>query len=136
MLPGEGGDVERLVRSGCGRLFQALQDGVAVHCYLILLSAKGAYNHSQGANQKGLATGAPHFLIHELVEALKRDHAIEVFNIGGTDQLNSGLEQFKSGFGATTSRLELEAAQFSLPGGLPGMLRSSIRRLQTVVRRE
>jgi hypothetical protein len=135
VLGEEGGDVERLLRSGCGQLFQALQDGVAVASNLILLSAKGAYNHSQGANEKGLATGAPHFLIRELVEVLKRDHAIEVFNIGGTDQLNSGLEQFKSGFGVTTSRLELEAAQFTLQSGLRAMLRSSVRRLQTIVGR-
>ena len=100
-------DVEQLLeitKNGAGVVFQALLDGEVRSSNLILLAEKGAYNHSQGASKEGFDCGAPHFLIYETVNYL-RGNSLEIFNLGGTDQLNSGLERFKSGFGATTSRV-------------------------------
>jgi len=123
-----------ITRAGAGEVFQAVLDGKVVSSNLILLAEKGAYNHSQGANREGLDCGAPHFLLYETVNHLAA-RSIEIFNLGGTDQLNSGLEQFKSGFGATTSRVELEAAEFFVGSAVLGTVRSAIRLVQTAMSR-
>jgi hypothetical protein len=97
-----------LVRTGAAKVFQAVRGGHVVSSNLVLLSARGGYNHSQGTNREGMAEGAAHFLIYEIATIL-RVQSFEVFNLGGTDQLESGLERSKNEFGATTTRLELES---------------------------
>jgi hypothetical protein len=124
-----------ITQRGAGELFQAFLGDKAVSSNLILLAEKGAYNHSQGASKEGMDCGAPHFLIYETVNHLRNNAACEVFNLGGTDQLNSGLEQFKSGFGATTSRVELDAAEFFVGSFAVGAVRSAVRFVQSAIRR-
>jgi Acetyltransferase (GNAT) domain len=126
--------VLEITKNGAGVVFQALLDGEVKASNLILLAEKGAYNHSQGASREGFDCGAPHFLIYETVNYL-RENSFEIFNLGGTDQLNSGLERFKSGFGATTSRVELEAAEFFLGSSLHGGVRSAVRLVQNAMSR-
>ena len=123
-----------ITRNGAGEVFQALLDGKVVSSNLILLAEKGAYNHSQGASKEGFDCGAPHFLLYETVNYL-REKSFEIFNLGGTDQVNAGLERFKSGFGATTSRVELEAAEFFLGSPFFGTVRSVIRFVQRTMSR-
>jgi hypothetical protein len=124
-----------ITRRGAGEIFQAFLGDTPVSSNLILLAEKGAYNHSQGASKAGMDCGAPHFLIYEIVNHLRIRAACEVFNLGGTDQLNSGLEQFKSGFGATTSRVELDAAEFFVGNSAVGLARSAIQFIRNTVRR-
>jgi hypothetical protein len=124
-----------ITRRGAGEVFQAFLGDTPVSSNLILLAEKGGYNHSQGASKEGMNCGAPHFLIYEIVNHLRNNAACEVFNLGGTDQLNSGLEQFKSGFGATTSRVELDAAEFFVGGFAIGTVRSAVRFIQGAIRR-
>jgi len=122
-------DAERhwaLVRSGVAELFQAVRAADVVSSNLVLLSAKGGYNHSQGTSPEGMAIGAAHFLIYEIANTL-RDRSFEVFNLGGTDQIKSGLERSKDGFGLTTTKVELESAAFSMEGRLRRVLKSTLR---------
>ena len=115
-----------LLQSGTGKLFQAVRDDQVLSSNLILLSERGGYNHSQGTSPEGMALGASHFLLFHIACAL-RDQRFETLNLGGTDQLDSGLERSKDGFGATTSRVALEAAAFSLEPGLVRLLKSTAR---------
>ena len=115
-----------LLQSGTGKLFQAVRDGHVLSSNLILLSEKGGYNHSQGTSPEGMAVGASHFLLFQIACAL-RESGFETLNLGGTDQLDSGLERSKDGFGATTSRVALEAAAFSLEPRLVRLLKSAGR---------
>jgi len=106
-----------ITQSGAGELYQAFLGGEIVASNLILRARNGAYNHTQGASPEGMECGASHFLIHEIANSLRQE-SVEHFNLGGTDQKDSGLEKFKSGFGATTIILELQAAEFVLRGSL------------------
>jgi hypothetical protein len=125
-VPAKAADYWPLVQSGAGKLFQALYRDHVVSSNLVLLSKIGAYNHSQGTNPEGMEMGAAHFLIYEIANAL-RDQSFEVFNLGGTDQLKSGLERSKDGFGATTTKVELESAAFSLENRFVRLLKSAVR---------
>lgn len=111
-------DLLRLTQSGVGEIFQAMLDGEIISSNVILNAQKCGYNHTQGTSPKGMDYGAAHFLIHEIACAL-REEGKEVFNLGGTDDPDpeSGLVKFKTGFGAATKRLELEAARFA-PGSI------------------
>ena len=102
-----------LLEAGSGKLFQAMLSEEVVASNLILLAKKGAYNQTQGATAKGLSIGAPQFLIYSIGNYL-RDSQFEVFNLGGTDQLGSGLERFKDGFGEATLKVDLESAEVQL----------------------
>lgn len=117
-----------LLQSGTGKLFQAVREDRVLSSNLILLSEKGGYNHSQGMSPEGTEVGASHFLLFEIACAL-RDLAFESLNLGGTDQLDSGLERSKDGFGATTSRVSLETAAFSLEPRFVHLLKAAARRV-------
>jgi hypothetical protein len=73
-----------------------------------------------------MAVGASHFLLFEIAGAL-RDLDFETLNLGGTDQLESGLERSKDGFGVTTSKVRLETAAFSLESRFARLLKSAAR---------
>lgn len=99
-------------QGGAGQLFQALLRDHVVASILVLMSNKGAYYESAGTNAEGMTCGAAHFLVYEIVGALK-ELGFEMFNLGGADpQLNPGLQRFKAGFGAV--KTELESAEFFL----------------------
>jgi hypothetical protein len=117
-----------LLQSGAGKLFQAIREGHVLSSNLILLAEKGGYNHSQGTGPEGMMVGASHFLMFQIACAL-RDLEFEELNLGGTDQLASGLERSKDGFGATTSRVGLETVSCSFEPRLTSLLKSAARRL-------
>jgi hypothetical protein len=98
-------------RHGAGELFQAVHDGKVLASILILLAERGAYYQSAGTSPAGMACGASHFLVYEIVKRLQ-DRNIELFNFGGAEPQNAGLARFKTGFSA--SQVELEAARFFL----------------------
>ncbi len=51
------------------------------------------------------------FLVYEIATIIQ-DRSMELFNLGGVDQPNTGLGRFKAGFGSTM--VKLEAAEFFL----------------------
>ena len=55
-----------------------------------------------------------------------RDEGKETFNLGGTDDPNSGLVKFKTGFGLATEVRELEAANFKICNTASGLLKRTI----------
>jgi len=108
------GDAEKFMAytgTGLGELFQAVRSGDVLSSILIFKAERGAYYQSAGTSADGMANGASSFLISETAAAL-RDRGMDVFNLGGADDDNPGLQRFKSGFGA--SKVELQAARFFL----------------------
>jgi GNAT acetyltransferase-like protein len=116
-----------MVQSGAGELFQAVLDGVVLSSILVLTAARGAYYQSAGTSPQGMARGASHFLVYEIANTL-REQRKELFNLGGADELNSGLARFKAGFGATL--VKLEEAEFFLGNPVRQRLRSAVRLLR------
>jgi lipid II:glycine glycyltransferase (peptidoglycan interpeptide bridge formation enzyme) len=102
---------QALIENGAGKLFQATLDGKVMSSALVLVSKTAAYYQTAGTSSEGMACGASHFLIFEIARALQEE-GMELFNLGGTDRMSVGLQEFKSGFG--TERVELEAAEFFL----------------------
>ena len=100
-----------LIKSGAGELYQAIGDRAVLSSVLILKADRGAYYQSAGTSPEGMKTGASHFLIYNIAEALKKE-SMELFNLGGADESQTGLKRFKTGFGGT--EVKLEAAQFFL----------------------
>jgi hypothetical protein len=96
-------------QSGAGEIFQAVLGERVLSSGLVLMAEKGAYYQSAGTSPKGMASGASHFLVHEIASILRAE-SMELFNLGGTERLNEGLVRFKTGFGGST--IELEAAEF------------------------
>jgi hypothetical protein len=120
-----------IAQSGAGEFFQAIVDGKVLSSVLVVLADQGAYYQSAGTTLEGMACSASHFLVFEIANALQQQ-SLEVFNLGGTDRLNPGLEQFKAGFGATV--VELEAAQFFLGSKVRKRLGMAASLLQNVLR--
>ena len=118
-----------MAQSGAGELFQAVLDGKVLSSVLVLMAEKGGYYQSAGTSREGMASGASHFVVYEIVNTL-RAQGIQLFNLGGSDRHNPGLERFKSGFGATS--VELEAAEFFLGSAVRKMLGSAARWLRDV----
>jgi hypothetical protein len=124
-------EVESLVGSGAGTLFQAISPGQEIlSSILVLLAARGAYYHSAGTSPEGMASGASHFLISAVAADL-RDRGLTTFNLGGTIPSQSGLARFKQGFGATS--VPLEAANFATATGAWAVLVALADRVQRVL---
>jgi Acetyltransferase (GNAT) domain len=108
-----GGDLPRridaLLRSGAGEFFQASRNGEVLSSIFVLAAACGAYYQSAGTSAEGMTIGASHLLICEIARNLV-DRGMEVFNLGGADASNLGLQRFKSGFGSR--RIDLPSAVF------------------------
>lgn len=122
----------KLIDSGAAEIFCAVAADQILSSNIILLAKKTGYSHTQGTSPEGMECGAAHFLIHEIASTL-RDEGKELFNLGGTDDPNpeSGLVKFKTGFGAATEQIELQAARFIPNGVISGFLQrmlSSIRK--------
>jgi lipid II:glycine glycyltransferase (peptidoglycan interpeptide bridge formation enzyme) len=98
-----------LVRHGAGQFFQALLGEKVVSSTLILLSATTGYCHTAGTSPEGMQCGASHLLNYEIARTLQQ-RAMTVYNLGGVQDLDSGLAKFKLRFGARI--VELEAADF------------------------
>jgi hypothetical protein len=98
-----------LVRHGAGQLFQAMLGEKVVSSALVLLSAKTGYCHTAGTSPEGMNCGASHLLNYETAKTLQ-ERAMTAYNLGGVQDLDSGLAKFKLRFGARI--VELEAADF------------------------
>ncbi len=117
-------DFLQLTKSGAGEIFQAILANKVLSSNLILIAEKAGYNHTQGTSTEGMNCGAAHFLVHEIACALRQENK-EILNLGGTNDLNpeSGLIKFKTGFGLTTEKIELEAVKFKPSNIVYGQLR-------------
>jgi hypothetical protein len=118
-----------LTRHGAGELFQAVADGKVVSSILVLMAERAGYYHSAGTDLQGMACGASHFLIQEIVRALQAASKRR-FNLGGVDLRGSGLEQFKAGFGGRP--VALESAECRLAGAFKAWLGAGVRFLREV----
>jgi hypothetical protein len=97
------------IKTGAGQLYQAVKDNKVFSSVLLLMAERGVYAHSAGTSPEGMKCGATHFLWYEVFNILKNQN-LEIFNLSGVDQLNSGLAQFKTGFRG--ARIDLESARF------------------------
>lgn len=120
-----------LIESGAGELYQATGDSEVLSSVLVLKAEKGAYYQSAGTSPEGMKIGASHFLIYNIAEALQKE-SMELFNLGGADESNPGLQRFKSGFGAT--EVKLEAAQFFLGSKFKKQILETARKLRNLSR--
>jgi hypothetical protein len=115
---------EALLVSGAGELFQAIHQGEVAASMLVLRSRKGGYYHSAGTSSEGMEMGASPFLLSEVAEILKREGA-EIFNLGGAEPSNPGLQRFKLGFGAR--EVSLAAASFCPGSPIRRKVRHTLR---------
>jgi len=113
-----------LIRHGAGELFQAVLDGQVVSSVLVTLAAKGGYSHTAGTSPEGMSCGASHLLNYEIARALQ-SRSMELYNLGGIHELESGLAEYKLRFGARL--VELGAANFFLGGRLRKGLTTAVR---------
>lgn len=120
-----------MTQSGVGEVFQASLNDEVLSSVLVLMAEKGAYYHSAGTSPEGMASGASHFVIYEIANTL-RTQGKQVFNLGGSEGHNPGLERFKSGFGA--AKVELESAEFYLGNAVKRTLGSAVQLLGNVLR--
>jgi lipid II:glycine glycyltransferase (peptidoglycan interpeptide bridge formation enzyme) len=72
---------------------------------MVLVSKTGGYLQSGGTSPDGMELGASHFLQHEIMKTLQSEGK-EIYNLGGTDEPESGLAMFKIRFGAHSIPLE------------------------------
>ena len=100
-------DHHAFLASGAGELFQAVSGSTVLSSVLVLHAPTSGYYQSAGTSVEGMATGASHFLIHGIAQALQSEGAT-TFNLGGADD-GSSLARFKEGFGAR--RVALPSAQ-------------------------
>ncbi|WP_447977178.1 GNAT family N-acetyltransferase [Candidatus Nitrospira bockiana] len=130
-VPGMGAgqleEVTALVETGAGEVFQAAAGEEVFSSILLLRAQAGAYYHSAGTSQAGMARGASHFLVYGIAELLRQD-GLGTFNLGGVSDAGSGLEQFKRGFGGR--RIELEAAEWAVSRGVTRWLGRGVRLLR------
>jgi lipid II:glycine glycyltransferase (peptidoglycan interpeptide bridge formation enzyme) len=113
-----------LIRHGAGQLFQAVLDGGVLSSVLVTMAARGGYSNTAGTSPQGMSCGASHLLNYEIARALQ-SRSMEVYNLGGVRDLDSGLAEFKLRFGARL--VELEAADFFLGGRLRKSLTTAVR---------
>ena len=117
-----------LLRSGCGEIFQAVEGGRVLSSILITRAERGAYLHAAGTDSDGMKLGASHFVISKTAETLKQEGRT-VFNLGGVNDLQSGLAAYKSHFGKVGS--PLESAEFHLGSPLQKKLASFVHAIRT-----
>jgi len=101
--------VDAFLDCHAGQLFQAVRNNEVFSSLLIAKSFSGAYGQSSGTSEYGRDIGASHFVFSEAAARMQIE-GLQVFNLGGADEHSSGLQEFKSGMGAT--RVELESAEF------------------------
>lgn len=94
---------------GVGELFQAVQGGDVISSNLVLKSAQGAYTQSAGTSPRGMNCHASHLLIFEMAQVFQRESKLAL-NLGGVDNLTSGLAKFKANFKAKV--IGLQSAEF------------------------
>jgi len=120
---------EALLVTGAGELFQVVHEDKVVASMLVLRSTKGAYYHSAGTSPEGMEMGASPFLISEVAAILKNERA-RLFNLGGADPANPGLQRFKQGFGA--QEVPLAAACFCPGSPIRRRVRHTLRLVRSL----
>jgi hypothetical protein len=118
--------------TGFCRLFQVVAAGEVVSSIMVACSAQARYLYTSGTSPAGMDIGASHFLVYGIMQAGQAEGAT-VFNLGGTADLNSGLGQYKSGFGAEIVRLE--TAEFYTGNALHKAMSGSARLVKNVLNR-
>jgi hypothetical protein len=113
------------LRSGWCELFQVVERDQVVSSMTIAKAKSGAYLHTSGSSEAGMAMGASHFLVFEIAKLL-RSAGIDEFNLGGVTDLSSGLARYKSSFGCKVVRSEAAVSRF---GGRSAKLRHSSSQL-------
>ncbi len=101
---------EAFARHGAAQFMQIVDGMEALASVCLLRAERAAYYHSAGAADKARELGASHFLILQAALRMQAE-GIEIFNLGGAGDDNSGLQRFKAGFGAR--RQNSEAANCS-----------------------
>jgi lipid II:glycine glycyltransferase (peptidoglycan interpeptide bridge formation enzyme) len=91
---------------------------------MVAVAAKGGYSHTAGTSPDGMACGASQLLNYEIAKALQ-SRSMDVYNLGGVQDLDSGLAEYKLRFGARL--VELEAADFFLGSRLRKGLTTAAR---------
>jgi len=109
-----------LLQSQAGELFQIVDQNVVHASAFVITSAEAGYYHSAGVTSIGRHSGASHYLVCQISEAL-RNEGMKVLNLGGAAPDNPGLLRFKERFGAIA--VPLEAAQLDL---VPEFIRRSL----------
>lgn len=112
------------IRNGAGELFQAILNDKVVSSSFVYITEQGAYYGSAGTTPEGMQCGASHFLLHEIMQALKTEGKL-VFNLGGAIDREEGLQRFKAGFGAVP--VQLEAANFFVGGVVERVIVKAVR---------
>lgn len=112
---------------GAGEIFRALRGGKVLSSVLVLMAPEGGYYQSAGTNAEGMACGACHLLVYEIARNFQAAGKRQ-FNLGGAAPENSGLQQFKAGFGA--ARVELEAVEIVLGSAVRHILVDQLRSLR------
>jgi len=100
-----------LLRTGAAELFQAVKNGRVLSSTVVMRAEKGGYMNVAGTDEEGMQVGSSHFLNYHIAKTLQSE-GCEIYNLGGADDLNSGLANYKTHFGARM--VPLEAAQFHL----------------------
>lgn len=108
-------EVDALLDCGAGELIQAVRGEEVFGSLLIAKSAAGCYGQSSAVGDAGREIGCSHFLFFETA-CMVQSKGLSIFNLGGADDHNTGLQQFKSGLGAR--RVDLESAEFYTGGVL------------------
>ena len=116
-----------LLEHNAGELFQAVREGQVLASALILKSAEGAYYQTAGTCEAGRECGAATFLVFEIAKTLQ-DQGYRLFNLGGAEVGNRGLQDFKTGFGAAP--VPLAAASFFFGGPVQKKLFTTLRLLR------
>jgi hypothetical protein len=116
-----------LLRTGAAELFQAVRDGRVLSSTVVMRAEKGGYMNIAGTDAEGMQVGSSHFLNYHIAKALQGE-GCDVYNLGGADDLNSGLANYKVHFGARVVPLETAEFQFgnrlhNLVGTVVAMMR-------------
>lgn len=118
---------EAMLQHGVGELFQAVLAGEVIASALIVRAAEGAYYQTAGASEAGRESGAQTFLLFETSKALQAE-GCKLFNLGGAEPEQRGLQVFKHSFGART--VPLESARFFLGGAVRKKVDTALKLLR------
>jgi len=93
------------LESGSAEIYQAHREGRVLSSYLVLLAKEGVFAYTGGSHPDGIDLGCAHFLVYSLMKHFQ-GQSIKVFSLGGVDQWNKGLEEYKLGFRAKVVKVE------------------------------
>jgi hypothetical protein len=126
-----GNDNERvigaLLQSGCGEIFQAIESGEILSSIVVMKAKRGAYLFAAGTTGDGMKAGASHFLIAKTAELLQQEGFV-AFNLGGVDDIDSGLAAYKMHFGTTIN--PLQSAEFFVGSSWQRKLQTAVELLR------